>query len=67
MSRELEVAKEIVVAFWSNKLRETDNKEVLAEVFRVRHAEPKELINDYEALLAILEKATKEIREMEKK
>lgn len=62
MSRELEVAKEIVEGFWSDKLKGTDSKEVIAELFRVRHAKPEELVNDYEALVAILEKALKEIR-----
>ena len=63
MKGELEVAKEIVEAFWSKKAREHDNKEVIAELFRVREAEPKELVNDYEAIIAILEKALKQIRE----
>lgn len=59
MSRELEVAKEIVVSFWSSKLKETDSKEVINELFRVKHAKPEELVNDYEALIAILEKSIK--------
>lgn len=62
MSRELEVAKEVVISFWSGRLRETDNKEVLVELYRVKHAEPKELINDFEAIIGILEKALKELR-----
>lgn len=62
MSRELEVAKEIVTSFWGGKLKETDSKEVLVELVRVKHARPEELVNDYEALVAILEKALKEIR-----
>lgn len=62
MSRELEVAKEIVTSFWSGKLKETDSKEVIAELYRVKHAKPEELVNDFEALIAILEKALKEIR-----
>lgn len=62
MSRELEVAKEIVESFWGGKLKETDSKEVINELFRVKHAKPEELVNDYEAIIAILEKALKEIR-----
>ena len=62
MSRDLEVAKKIVESFWSGKLKETESKEVIAELFRVKHAKPEELVNDYEALIAILEKALKETR-----
>lgn len=62
MNRELEVSKEIVVSFWSGKLKETDSKEVINELFRVKYAKPEELVNDYEAIIAILEKALKEIR-----
>lgn len=63
MRDELEVAKEIVEAFWSEKARYYDDKEVIAKLFDVREAEPKELVNDYEAIIAILEKALKQIRE----
>ena len=62
MSRELEVAKEIVVRFWSGKLKERYSKEIINELFRVKNTKPEELVNDYEALIAILEKALKEIR-----
>lgn len=61
MSRELEVAKEIVESFWAHKLKETDNKEVIVELYRVKHAKPEELTHDFEALNAILERALKEL------
>lgn len=62
MSRELEVSKEVVVSFWEGKVKETDSKEALVELYRVRGAKPEELVNDYEAIIAILERALKEIR-----
>lgn len=65
MREELDVAKEIVEAFWSKKVRDHDDKEVIAELFRVQGAEPRELVHDYEAIIAILEKALKRIREEE--
>lgn len=62
MRDELEVAKEIVEAFWSEKARNYDDKEIIAELFRVREAKPEDLVNDYEAIIAILEKALKRVR-----
>ena len=62
MSKEQEVAKTIVQNFWEGKLREADNIEVFNELYRVRQAKPEELVNDFEAILAILEKALKQLR-----
>ena len=59
--REQTVAKEIVEAFWSNKMREVGNSQAVAELYRVKNATPKELLKDFEALKIILEKAIEQI------
>lgn len=63
----LEVAREIVVSFWRERSRQAiGNVETIAELYRVQSAKPEELVHDYEAIVAILEKALKQIRESEK-
>lgn len=62
MNREQEAAKIIVQNYWEEKFRRTHNKEALAKIYQVRQAKPEELVNDFEAILAILEKALKQLR-----
>lgn len=64
MTREAEAARAIVVSFWREKSRHAiGDADTLKELYRVQPAKPEELVHDYEAIIAILEKALKQIRE----
>lgn len=62
MSRELEFARKIIERFWSCEADQSGNVEAYVEMCRVTRAKPEELINDFETVNAILEKALKELR-----
>lgn len=61
MSIPLDIAKDVVVSFWSNELQHCQDAETVARYHSVATAKPEELLEHYKSIKKIMEIAIKEL------